>query len=301
MIIRRGLTSRLTALAARPMLYAGPAPAAAATTTPALVRFKSSKPAKGGNTAPVAGFVQREAAAKKADKDKRLRDQKRKIELLRRQARTTRITPITMGIEMAARYLRAAEVGRPDGTNMITLMVKQVNPLHFQAIRGSVRLPKAPSLERVAVFTDNEEEAAAALANGATYAGGAELVDKVLKEEITFEKSFATPTALPLLRGVQRILGPKGLMPNERRGTVGTDIVGFLRASSGTMDFRTIEDMLQVNVARTTFTDEEIKLNIKALMDAYRLAVVNHEQRHKPLILEVMLTSTHGPAVNILA
>ncbi|KAK9378324.1 mitochondrial 54S ribosomal protein uL1m [Kockiozyma suomiensis] len=269
---------------------------------PATIRFKSNKnTAKGGDKSGAAGFAQREAAAKKAEKEKRQRETKRKVERLRLEARNTAVYPITMDIPTATRYLQAAEVGRPDGQNIISLILKLALPLHSQSIRGSVRLPKSPVIERVAVFTDDEEVAALALKNGATYAGGEELIDKVRKDQITFEKAFATPAALPLLRGVQRILGPKGLMPSERRGTVGNDVVDYLRNTSGFLNFRTHNDTLHAIIGRTSFPLEDIRANIDSIMAAYRVAVREANQRQKPLIREVILTSTHGPSVNIIA
>ncbi|KAK9240156.1 ribosomal protein L1-like protein [Lipomyces kononenkoae] len=242
-----------------------------------------------------------QARAKQQERDERRRDLKRRTERERAEARHTKVTPVLMDIETASKYLKAAEVGRPEKTSTITITLKLALPLHFQSLRGTVRLPKLPQAERVAVFSESPEIAEAALKAGAAFAGGDELVNKVKNGEITFEKSFATPGALPLLRGVQRILGPKGLMPSERRGTVAEDVVGLLETSHGVLDFRTRGKSLTAVIARTSFTPTEIATNVAAFMAGFRKAIKNSTSRQAPLVSEIILSSTFGPGVMILA
>ncbi|KAK9369671.1 ribosomal protein L1-like protein [Lipomyces kononenkoae] len=241
------------------------------------------------------------ARVKQQEREDRRRELKRQTDKERAEARHTKVTPVLMDIETAARYLKAAEVGRPEKTTTITITLKLALPLHFQSLRGTVRLPKLPQAERVAVFTESPEIAEAALEAGATFAGGDELVNKVKNGDITFEKAFATPGALSLLRGVQRILGPKGLMPSERRGTVAEDVVGLLETSHGALDFRTRGKSLTAVVARTSFTPTEISTNVNAFMAGFRKAIKNSSSRQAPLVSEIILSSTFGPGVMILA
>ncbi|KAK9317918.1 ribosomal protein L1-like protein [Lipomyces starkeyi] len=242
-----------------------------------------------------------QARTKLQEREERRRELKRRTDRERTEARNTKVTPMLMDIETAARYLKAAEVGRPEKTSTITITLKLALPLHFQSLRGTVRLPKLPQAERVAVFTENPEIAEAALKAGATFAGGDELVNQVKNGEVTFEKSFATPGALPQLRGVQRLLGPKGLMPSERRGTVADDVVGLLETSHGALDFRTRGKILTAIIARTSFTPTEIETNVAAFMKGFRKAIKNSTSRQAPLVSEIILSSTFGPGVMVLA
>ncbi|KAK9449691.1 mitochondrial 54S ribosomal protein uL1m [Limtongia smithiae] len=248
-----------------------------------------------------ASVQQRDLAARQNDKEARLRDQKRRLEKLRLKAQNTEITPVTVDVPTAARYFLAAEVGQKESAGTVSIMVRLALPMHFQSVRGSVRLPRPPKRERIAVFTEDEEIAKLALANGATYAGGEDLIARVRKEDIAFEKAFATPGILTSMRSIMRILGPKGLMPNERRGTVSQDVVKLISESTGQLDFRTRSDTVSAVVARATMSATDMENNVRAFMAAFRLAIATSNSKQKPLISEVMLMSTHGPSVNILA
>ena len=108
-----------------------------------------------------------------------------------------------------------------------------------ETVRGSVVLPHSTGkVVRVAVFA-REEAAEAARAAGADIVGAEALVEEVLKGEINFERCFATPDVMPLLARAARTLGPKGLMPNPKRGTVTLDVAeAVTRAKGGEVTFR---------------------------------------------------------------
>ncbi|KAK9455371.1 ribosomal protein L1-like protein [Dipodascopsis uninucleata] len=243
----------------------------------------------------------RHAVLRKQAKLDRKKDLIKKLEKERKDAKITKITPVLMQTDYAIRYLKAAEVGQPEFNSTIAVTLKSVPPLHFQQIRASVRLPKKVQTDRVAVFTTQEDLIPKLLEVGATYAGADELIEKVKKNEVEFEKCFATPDALHLLRPVQKILGPKGLMPSERRGTVSEDVIELVDSSQGLLDFLIKDRILTVNIGNTMFTSEEIKSNIGAVMKAYRDAIVKNGSRQIPILSEVILSSTHGPGVMILA
>ncbi|KAK9465792.1 ribosomal protein L1-like protein [Lipomyces arxii] len=264
-------------------------------------RFKGDKRKGGSSISKPTAVVAAQARAKVQEKDARRKAFVRSLEKERMLARTTKNTPVLMDVQTASKYLKAAEVGHADETNTVTMTLKLALPLHFQPLRGSVRLPKQPVTERIAVFTESPEIAEAALQAGATYAGGEELVAQVQKGEVTFEKAFATPGAGPLLRPVQRLLGPRGLMPNERRGTMAENVITLLEETQGALNFQTRGKQLTAVIGKASFTDSELEANVGAFMSAYREAVKKSNYKQPPLISEIVLSSTFGPGVMIVA
>ncbi|KAK9471274.1 mitochondrial 54S ribosomal protein uL1m [Dipodascopsis tothii] len=244
---------------------------------------------------------QADARNRQLEREKRKRDEKKKLQMARAAAKKVQVTPVLMDVPTACRYFRAAEVGQALSSTTISLTVKFVAPRNIQAIRGSVKLPTDVSREKVAVFTTSGELKEQALAAGATYVGGEELVKQVQENSITFDKAFATPDALSLLKPVQRTLGQRGLMPSARRGTVTTEIAEALEAARGLMDFKAADNHISVNIGRPSLSDSEIENNIKAFMAAFRRSVDVASGKQKPVLQEVILHSTRSPGISILA
>lgn len=118
---------------------------------------------------------------------------------------------------------------------------------------------------------------------GADLIGGAELVEEVKAGTIAFERALATPDAMPLLAQVARILGPKGLMPNPKRGTVVTDIAPAVReAKAGQFEFKAEKaGVVQGPVGRLSFGPEKLRDNLDAFVSAV-LAKRPEQFRSKP-------------------
>lgn len=228
------------------------------------------------------------------------REQKR-IALRRLEARRALDTPLKMDVSDALRYLRAAEVGYPSQMTTITMTVSVVAERGTPPINGSVRLPKGLNMDqRIAVFTLNPETAQAALEAGAAVAGGEELIEAVQNGQINFNKALATPDIVAKLNTVARTLGPKGLMPATRRGTVSANIVELVSNSLGRQDYRQRSvPSLSIPVARVDFSDADVIKNLIAAIDSIREAS-GRVVTKKPVILgQTTLTSTHGPGIVI--
>ena len=169
-----------------------------------------------------------------------------------------------------------------------------------QQIRGAVVLPHGTGKSvRVLVFAKNEK-IDEALAAGADYAGGEELIPKIQNEGwFEFDVVVATPDMMGVVGRLGRVLGPKGLMPNPKAGTVTMDITKAVNdIKAGKIEYRLDKvNIIHVPVGKASFTEEQLSDNFRALMDAIIKA--------KPAALKgqylksVTLAPTMGPGVKI--
>ncbi len=168
-----------------------------------------------------------------------------------------------------------------------------------QMVRGVVSLPAGTGkVIRVAVFAkgDKAEEAKKA---GADIVGEEELADKIRKGDINFDRCIATPDMMPLVGQVGKLLGPRGLMPNPKLGTVTNDVADAVKAAkSGQVEFRVEKaGIVHAGVAKASFKNEDIKRNVNALVSAVNQA--------KPAgakgvyVKKVTLSSTMGAALEL--
>ena len=171
-------------------------------------------------------------------------------------------------------------------------------------IRGSIALPRQlPSKTKIAVFAQGQD-ALDAKAAGAYIVGAEDLVKRVQDGIIDFDKCLATPECVPMIGKLARTLGPKGLMPNAKRGTVIKNVAAAITAADRNLDFRQRSgDVVRLPVAQTTFTDEEVKRNIEAVVKKItELGATSPGRggRGSSTIDQVVLNSTHGPGIPLL-
>jgi large subunit ribosomal protein L1 len=146
-----------------------------------------------------------------------------------------------------------------------------VDPKHAdQTVRGVCNLPNGSGrTQRVAVFArgPKAEEAKAA---GADVVGAEDLVEQVSKGEINFDRCIATPDMMGLVGRLGKVLGPRGLMPNPRVGTVTMDVANAVRgAKGGAVEFRAEKaGIVQAGVGKASFSDQQLVENIRAFVDA---------------------------------
>ena len=175
-----------------------------------------------------------------------------------------------------------------------------VDPRHAdQMVRGVVNLPNGSGRsQRVAVFARGAkaEEAKAA---GADIVGAEDLVEKVNAGQIDFDRCIATPALMPLVGRLGKVLGPRGLMPNPKVGTVTADVTTAVRgAKGGSVEFRVEKaGIIHAGVGKASFSEEKLAENIKAFADAV--------QKAKPagakgsFVNKIAISSTMGPGVKI--
>jgi large subunit ribosomal protein L1 len=175
-----------------------------------------------------------------------------------------------------------------------------VDPRHSdQMVRGVCNLPNGSGRgARVAVFAKGAkaEEAKAA---GADVVGAEELVEKVQAGEIDFDRCIATPDMMPLVGRLGKVLGPRGLMPNPKVGTVTNDLVAAVKAQKGgAVEFRVEKaGIVQAGVGKASFTAEQLAQNIRAFADA--VAKSKPQGIKGTFIRKISVSSTMGPGVRV--
>jgi large subunit ribosomal protein L1 len=175
-----------------------------------------------------------------------------------------------------------------------------VDPRHAdQMVRGMVNLPNGTGrTQRVAVFARGAK-ADEAKAAGADVVGAEDLVETVQKGEINFDRCIATPDLMPLVGRLGKVLGPRGMMPNPKVGTVTMDVASAVRgAKGGSVEFRVEKaGIVHAGVGKASFPAEKLIENIKAFADAVQKAKPPGAKGH--YINRVAISSTMGPGVKI--
>ncbi len=169
-----------------------------------------------------------------------------------------------------------------------------------QAIRGMVALPNGTGKTvKVAVVVEDDEKQKLAKKAGADLVGGAELIAEIAKGKLGFEVCITSPDMMPKLAKVARILGPKGLMPNPKLGTVTTDIEGAVKKSkAGQVEYRVDKNgLIHAGVGKVSFDAKKLEENIDALMDALRKA--RPEKIKGIYIQKVSVSSTMGAGYTV--
>jgi large subunit ribosomal protein L1 len=168
-----------------------------------------------------------------------------------------------------------------------------------QAVRGSLVLPQGTGKTvRVAVFTQGAN-AQAAKAAGADLVGMDDLAAQVKEGKIDFDVAIASPDAMRVVGQLGQILGPRGLMPNPKVGTVTPDVATAVKnAKAGQVQFRTDKGgIVQCTIGRASFTADALKENLVALVDALNKAKPNGQKG--VYLKKVSLSSTMGVGVRV--
>ena len=175
-----------------------------------------------------------------------------------------------------------------------------VDPRHAdQMVRGVCNLPNGSGRTvRVAVFArgGKADEARAA---GADVVGAEDLVERVQGGSIDFDRCIATPDMMPLVGRLGKVLGPRGLMPNPKVGTVTMDVKGAVEAAKGgAVEFRVEKaGIVHAGVGKASFDDQKLVENIRAFADA--VAKAKPAGAKGTYIQRIAVTSTMGPGVKV--
>jgi large subunit ribosomal protein L1 len=218
-----------------------------------------------------------------------------------------RIRKISEGIDRdhlyplseAVRIVKERAVAKFDETVEVAMNLG-VDPRHAdQMVRGVVNLPNGSGRSvRVAVFArgDKAEQAKAA---GADIVGAEDLVETVQRGEINFDRCIATPDMMGLVGRLGKVLGPRGMMPNPKVGTVTQDVVQAVKdAKGGAVEFRVEKaGIVHAGIGKASFSEDALLENIRALTDAV--------SRAKPAgakgtyLKRIAVASTQGPGVRV--
>ena len=200
----------------------------------------------------------------------------------------------------AVEILRKIKYAKYDETVNLTVNLG-VNPKYpDQMVRGTVALPHGTGkLVRVLVLAGGDKVKEAQEA-GADFAGGVELVEKIQTEGwVDYDRVIATPDMMKHVGKLGKILGPRGLMPNPKVGTVTMDVAGAVKASKGgAVEFRVEKaGIVQGTIGKASFDDGKLVENIKAFVDA--VAKAKPQGAKGTYIQRVALSSTQGPGVKV--
>jgi len=168
-----------------------------------------------------------------------------------------------------------------------------------QVVRGATLLPKGTGRDvRVAVFAQNEQAELAKEA-GAERVGFEDLAAEIKQGEMNFDVLIATPDAMKLVGQLGQVLGPRGLMPNPKVGTVTADVkTAVLNAKAGQVRYRTDKSgIIHCIVGRVNFTVEDLKENIQALLGDLKKA--KPATSKGVYIKKITLSTTMGPGLSI--
>ena len=167
-----------------------------------------------------------------------------------------------------------------------------------QNIRGMVSLPNGTGKTvRVAVFTVNSVDEAKKA--GADVVGGEDLIEKVAAGEINFDRVIATPDMMPKMSKVARVLGPKGLMPNPKLGTVTNNVAeAVATAKAGQIEYRAEKKgIIHAGVGKMSFTTDKLVENVNALVE--QLKKVKPASVKGQYILGAAVATTQGPGLKV--
>jgi large subunit ribosomal protein L1 len=221
------------------------------------------------------------------------------IKLPKRQQAWTVDAGKLHGLEEAVATVKANAKAKFDESVEISVNLG-VDPRHAdQQVRGVVNLPSGTGRDvRVAVFA-RAGKADEATAAGADIVGAEDLVERVQGGFLDFDRVIATPDMMALVGRLGKVLGPRGLMPNPKVGTVTPNVGQAVKdAKGGAVEFRVEKaGIVHAGIGKVSFTDEAIVANVKALVEALN--------RSKPsgakgqYIKKIALSSTMGPGVKV--
>lgn len=202
-------------------------------------------------------------------------------------------------LEEAVKLVKNGATAKFDETVEVAMRLG-VDPRHAdQMVRGVVSLPHGTGKTvRVAVFAkaDKADEAKKA---GADLVGAEDLAEKIQNGEINFDRCIATPDMMGVVGRLGRVLGPKGLMPNPKLGTVTMDVTKAVTdAKGGQVEFRAEKHgIIHAGVGKASFTEQQIKENVEAFLSAIVKAKPTGVKGK--YLKGIAISSTMGPGVKI--
>ena len=203
------------------------------------------------------------------------------------------------GVDDAVKMVKERAKAKFDETVEIAMNLG-VDPKHAdQMVRGVVNLPNGTGRTmRVGVFARGAK-ADEAKAAGADVVGAEDLVEKVNAGNIDFDRCIATPDMMGLVGRLGKVLGPRGMMPNPRVGTVTMDIANAVKgAKGGSVEFRVEKaGIVQAGVGKASFSADKLAENVRAFVDAVNKAKPAGAKGH--YINRISISSTMGPGVKI--
>ena len=204
-----------------------------------------------------------------------------------------------VSVEEAVAMVKSRATAKFDETIEISMNLG-IDPRHAdQNVRGAVTLPAGTGKAiRVAVFA-KDAKADEAKAAGADIVGAEDLMEQVQAGSIDFERVIATPDMMPIVGRLGKVLGPRGLMPNPKLGTVTADVAAAVEAAKGgQVQFRAEKaGIIHAGIGKASFSEADILANVKAFIDAIQKAKPSGAKG--TYVKKIAISSTMGPGVKI--
>jgi large subunit ribosomal protein L1 len=223
------------------------------------------------------------------------------------QARARKYKEAAKTIEHAKQYspdeavklVKGASTSKFDGSIEAHLRLG-VDPRHAdQMVRGSVTLPHGTGKKRRVLVFAQGDKAREAKEAGADYVGGDDLAKRIQEGWLDFDVTLATPDMMGMVGRLGKVLGPRGLMPNPKAGTVTFDIAkGVKDIQGGRIEYRVDKTgIIHTNIGKASYTEQQLRENLAALMDAVVRAKPSSAKGQ--FLRSVYLAPTMGPSVQI--
>ena len=201
-------------------------------------------------------------------------------------------------VEEAVALVKKTSIAKFDATVAVSMKLNINTRKADQQVRGTVILPAGTGKDvRVVAITGKVDEA---LKAGANYAGGKELLEKIVNEKwFDFDVICATPEMMGEIGKNGRILGPKGLMPNPKTGTVGPDIAKMVtELKAGKVEYRADRDgNVNVPVGKVSFADDKLAVNVQTLIN--QILKVRPATVKGNYVLSCHIVTTMGPSIKV--
>ena len=205
----------------------------------------------------------------------------------------------TYPLDEAVKIVKANAKAKFDETIEVAMNLG-IDPRHAdQAVRGMIELPNGTGKSvRVAVFA-RAAKAEEAKAAGAEIVGAEDLVERIQGGFMEFDRVIATPDMMALVGRLGKVLGPRGLMPNPRVGTVTPNVAQAVKdAKGGAIEFRTEKTgIIHAGIGKASFTEEALLANVRALVEALNKAKPSGAKG--TYIKKISLSSTMGPGFKV--
>ena len=205
----------------------------------------------------------------------------------------------TYSVDEAIDIIQSVKSEKFDETIDISVKLGVDSNKSDQNVRGAVTLPNSLGKDvTVAVFADGDDASKAESA-GAEFVGMDDLAEKFQKEEINVDVVISTNAAMKVVGKLGQVLGPKGLMPNPKTGTVSDDIVtAITNVKAGQVRFRTDKNgIIHGSIGKVSFENEKIKTNASALLEELRK--LKPASAKGVYIGNIAISSTMGPGIKI--
>lgn len=206
---------------------------------------------------------------------------------------------IYMSVKDAIKTIKARATAKFDETIEVAMNLNVDPRKGDQNVRGAISLPAGTGkVLRVGVFAKGPK-AEEALKAGADVVGAEDLGEKIQKGEVDFDRCIATPDMMVLVGKLGKILGPKGLMPNPKLGTVTMDVAEAVKAAKGgQVEYRAEKaGIVHCGIGKASFTEADIETNLRTFVDAVVKAKPTGVKGN--YVERIALSSTMGPSVRI--